>query len=276
MIELVIAASETEMAGAPLNRFLLACSTSPIEAIHFLPAPSAQDLEGYIGWRLARFDVNCVFTPEACREIAHWSRGQFDSVNVICQVLLWNRSLEDPDEIDKQAVDMAISKLAELKKSRIGSSTQELTAMEPNDRPTGIDEAGRLTVVQNGKTCAELPLTGTIRIGRDGSNHLRLNSRIISRHHATIVRGSKDRYYVIDCSSKNGTLVNGTFVDCRALDDGDVIDVCEFRIRVKLFDAVAGTEEPDSPTAFDPDRTDVMPAPDLDFERMRVARSQQR
>ncbi|MBN2371548.1 MAG: FHA domain-containing protein [Vicinamibacteria bacterium] len=74
-----------------------------------------------------------------------------------------------------------------------------------------------------------------LAIGRDPSNDLVLTDAMVSRRHAVIeFRG--DRFFLRDCSSSNGSLVNGDRItECR-LKDGDLIAMGATRI---LFQAEA-------------------------------------
>jgi hypothetical protein len=72
---------------------------------------------------------------------------------------------------------------------------------------------GNLPIIQ--EYC--LPEKGVIHIGRaPGSDICLTNSRIISRHHATVSRRD-DQYVLCDENSSNGTLINGERLEPRAL-----------------------------------------------------------
>jgi uncharacterized RDD family membrane protein YckC len=63
-----------------------------------------------------------------------------------------------------------------------------------------------------------------ISIGRDPSNDVVLPDAMVSRRHAVIeFRGSQ--YFVRDCNSSNGSLVNGDRVSERNLRDGDLLAI---------------------------------------------------
>ena len=68
-----------------------------------------------------------------------------------------------------------------------------------------------------------------ISIGRDPSNDVVLPDAMVSRRHAVIeYRGSQ--YYVRDCNSSNGSLVNGDRVSERSLRDGDLVAIGTARL----------------------------------------------
>ena len=68
-----------------------------------------------------------------------------------------------------------------------------------------------------------------VSIGRDPSNDLVLPDAMVSRRHAVIeCRGSQ--YYLRDCNSSNGSVVNGDRVSERNLRDGDLVAIGTARI----------------------------------------------
>jgi uncharacterized RDD family membrane protein YckC len=68
-----------------------------------------------------------------------------------------------------------------------------------------------------------------LSIGRDPSNDLVLPDAMVSRRHAVIeYRGSQ--YYLRDCNSSNGSLVNGDRVSERSLRDGDLVAIGTARL----------------------------------------------
>ncbi|HSG64609.1 MAG TPA: FHA domain-containing protein [Gammaproteobacteria bacterium] len=261
IVELVIAARESDASRAPLDYFIQNSCTCPTESIHFISAPDGQDLEGYISWRLARFGIHSTLTAKACAAIASSARGRFSSVNLICQCLFLNRSAERPVIIDEEAVAVAVSKLSELRAMDGQSTTQKLRRLGSKDTPAL--PAGKLVVTVDGKTDREMPLTGTTVIGRSGDVDLRLNSRLVSRRHAAIVPTMNDRYAISDLDSKNGVLVNGKFVKRAVLYDGDVIDIGEFRVRVELQSPARAAGSSETLSWVDDCDTDIMPAPDF-------------
>src|SRR5258707_963659 len=76
----------------------------------------------------------------------------------------------------------------------------------------------------------EIALARTIvSIGRDPSNDVVLPDAMVSRRHAVIeCRGSQ--YYVRDCNSSNGSVVNGDRVNERNLRDGDLVAIGTARL----------------------------------------------
>jgi uncharacterized RDD family membrane protein YckC len=77
----------------------------------------------------------------------------------------------------------------------------------------------------------EIPLARTtiVTIGRDPSNDLVLPDAMVSRRHAVIEhRGTQ--FFLRDCSSANGSVVNGDRVSERGLRDGDLVAIGSVRL----------------------------------------------
>jgi uncharacterized RDD family membrane protein YckC len=76
----------------------------------------------------------------------------------------------------------------------------------------------------------EIKLARTLlSIGRDPSNDLVLPDAMVSRRHAVIeCRGNQ--YYLRDCNSSNGSVVNGDRISERSLRDGDLVAIGTARL----------------------------------------------
>jgi uncharacterized RDD family membrane protein YckC len=89
----------------------------------------------------------------------------------------------------------------------------------------------------------EIRLSRTLlSIGRDPSNDLVLPDAMVSRRHAVIeCRGNQ--YYLRDCNSSNGSVVNGDRISERSLRDGDLVAIGTarllFREEIEIEDAGA-------------------------------------
>ena len=88
----------------------------------------------------------------------------------------------------------------------------------------------KLIVNPTSSSRREIPLTRTLMsIGRDPSNDVVLPDAMVSRRHAVIeYRGSQ--YFLRDCNSSNGSLVNGDRVSERSLRDGDLVAIGTARL----------------------------------------------
>jgi pSer/pThr/pTyr-binding forkhead associated (FHA) protein/uncharacterized RDD family membrane protein YckC len=88
----------------------------------------------------------------------------------------------------------------------------------------------KLVVNPTSSAKREIPLPRSLlSIGRDPSNDLVLPDAMVSRRHAVIeFRGSQ--YYIRDCNSSNGSLVNGDKISERNLRDGDLVAIGTARL----------------------------------------------
>jgi uncharacterized RDD family membrane protein YckC len=87
--------------------------------------------------------------------------------------------------------------------------------------------------------------TSILTIGRDPSNDLVLPDAMVSRRHAVIEhRGSQ--FFLRDCNSANGSVVNGDRVSDRGLRDGDLVAIGSMRLlfREELGEAAGGKVVP--------------------------------
>ncbi len=243
LVDLIIAATRQDTSRPRLGRFLRESTTSQVEAMHFLAPPDSRDLESYIAWRLGRFGIPISFNSDACTAVARKSAGRFGLVNLICQVALWNRDLSQPCEIDEDQIYAAVEKLAALKNSDSCSSRRNPLRAGASSRPAADKNSNRLTVYLNNEKIRQLPLNTTLIFGRSQDCDIRLDSRLISRYHAIITVDSDGTYFVSDLGSTNGVLVNGKRIKCKPIADGDVIDLCEFRVRVELDTVLQTTPE---------------------------------
>jgi hypothetical protein len=83
--------------------------------------------------------------------------------------------------------------------------------------------------------------TGSTRIGRSDSAHLRFDDPTVSRRHALVVQQA-DGVHILDDRSLNGVYVNGEPVDWRRLKDGDEIVIGRHRLEyIDLNDVSLGT-----------------------------------
>ena len=81
-----------------------------------------------------------------------------------------------------------------------------------------------------------------LSIGRDPSNDLVLPDAMVSRRHA-VIEFRSSQYFLRDCNSSNGSLVNGDRVSERGLRDGDLVAIGTarllFREEAEALDAEA-------------------------------------
>lgn len=63
----------------------------------------------------------------------------------------------------------------------------------------------------------------TLSIGRDASNNIVLNDKMVSRKHAQLFIGADGRVQIKDLGSSNGTFVNGNKISEQVLSAGDIV-----------------------------------------------------
>jgi uncharacterized RDD family membrane protein YckC len=87
-----------------------------------------------------------------------------------------------------------------------------------------------------------------VSIGRDPSNDLVLPDAMVSRRHA-VIEFRASQYFLRDCNSSNGSLVNGDRVSERNLRDGDLVAIGTARILFKEEAQEAGAKVVQHPSA---------------------------
>jgi adenylate cyclase len=90
-------------------------------------------------------------------------------------------------------------------------------------------------------------------IGRNEDNDVVIPNHIVSRHHA-VITNKKNKYFLKDLGSYNGTQVNGKFIQNVRLKPKDEISVGPFKLvflfKDKLPEVQAGKEEQDTKVEF--------------------------
>jgi uncharacterized RDD family membrane protein YckC len=88
----------------------------------------------------------------------------------------------------------------------------------------------KLIVNPTSSSRREIPLPRSLlSIGRDPSNDLVLPDAMVSRRHA-VIEFRSSQYFLRDCNSSNGSLVNGDRVSERSLRDGDLMAIGTARL----------------------------------------------
>lgn len=96
------------------------------------------------------------------------------------------------------------------------------------------------------------------KVGRDAGNHLVVDARGLSRHHATIQADDQGRLVISDQGSTNGTFVNRERINSpRLLAENDVIHFghAEYRLGLNTPSQIRA-----APSAEDDERTLIVPA----------------
>jgi len=112
-----------------------------------------------------------------------------------------------------------------------------------------VSRVAKLILNPTSTTRREIALKGSLlSIGRDPSNDLVLPDAMVSRRHAVIeYRGSQ--YYLRDCNSSNGSVVNGDRVEERNLRDGDLVAIGTARLLFREDLPEAGAKVVPHPSA---------------------------
>jgi hypothetical protein len=74
-------------------------------------------------------------------------------------------------------------------------------------------------------------LEGRTTLGRSPENDIVLENMVVSGHHCEFELGGQADVYIEDLSSTNGTYIDGKLVKRQRLNDGDVIEIGNFRIQ---------------------------------------------
>ena len=84
-----------------------------------------------------------------------------------------------------------------------------------------------------GDTRTAYPLGRRTRIGRASGCELQIDSQSVSRHHAMLLKGTRE-IIIEDLNSTNGVLVNGRKVARHVLSDGDLLTIGETQFQCRL------------------------------------------
>ncbi len=99
-----------------------------------------------------------------------------------------------------------------------------------------IQTIGKLEIYSGDELVSELPLNKTaLSIGRDPQGDVLLMDPRISRRHAKLTQISSS-YFIEDCDSTNGTLLNGRPVHKHVFRPGDSLRIGNFELRYVAAD----------------------------------------
>jgi type II secretory pathway predicted ATPase ExeA len=220
--ELILSLEHIDAGSSPAADYLRAHATPALSVLSWM---SDREVAWYLEWRLGRFGLGGLITPRAARLIALCSRGSFAAVDHLCQIALLLLRKSDEERVDVALVRRAFYR---LRRRRSGHAA-------PSER----ESPGQLLISRDGDVVAKVALRDRLLIGRSDLNDLRLDSDYLSRHHALILQ-SGEGYSVTDLNSENGVLLNGEAVSQAAINDGDVIRIGPYRIKVELSGRLAG------------------------------------
>lgn len=256
VMELVVVGTEVDASRPPLYEVLHGSATSAVEATHFLSAPSDEDVKSYVDWRFAQVGLESPFSAEVCSVINELTQGRLNFINILCQVVLVEQQRESLEIIDTAMVRSAVDSLAAMRNNAQTGDTVKIKALgETIERA-----AGCLTISSHGQIVDRFDLHGRVLIGRDSDNDLPLPGRQVSRYHAAIVPTAEGHYYVVDLNSANGVHVNGKLVERCLLEDGDVLRIGQFQLKLELVDGPVAVPAPrDEVSTAETDAYPILP-----------------
>jgi len=198
-----------------------------------LAALSATDMQGYVLHRLevAGSQGREIFQAGCFEPLYRYSGGVPRLVNSLCDTAMlaaFNRGRDQvqPPDIAAAVQELRWSEFSTRPVSR-GTPSAGAPAMRSGRPGDGAMSApvARLVVVSKGNTLEERALrTGRLIIGRASDADLRVDSRVISRHHCQII--TNERLCIIeDLNSTNGVFIKDKRVRRHNLNDGDVVSL---------------------------------------------------
>ncbi len=84
---------------------------------------------------------------------------------------------------------------------------------------------------------------GEVTIGRDATTDLLLDNPSVSRQHAKI-EFAHSEIFIIDNQSRNGTFLNGKKILANELNNGDVITIGKFELRINILEKSSSSDGP--------------------------------
>jgi general secretion pathway protein A len=201
-----------------------------------LGALSAEDTQGYVLHRLevAGSQGRSIFQPACFDIIYRYTRGVPRLVNTLCDTAMLAAFNSERDQVLPEDLTAAIEELQWHEYSARSAADRrqpEIQSRRPARRELPADDElpsaplARLLLISEGRTLSERALyPGRVVIGRASDAELRVDSRMISRHHCQIV--TNDRLCTIeDLNSTNGIYVKDKRLRHYNLNDGDVISL---------------------------------------------------
>ena len=189
---------------------------------------SLAETREYIRWRVesaGTADIGQAFEFHAITLIHELCAGVPDAISTLCQKCC--------ELADKKGMATVTTDLVK----RAGKALRMVPMMQLSDDETVSVEVykvgpqnGRLIARANGDVIQEVSLNRErILIGRDELCDIRINSHLVSRHHALIIKSSTG-VTLVDLGSTNGTRVDGRQIKQCELQDSDVIAIGDCRI----------------------------------------------
>ena len=228
----IILAGQPDL-NAKLDAPELAQLTQRVRLRFHLGALTPDETHGYILHRLevAGSKGREILRPECFEIINRFTGGIPRLINTLCDTAMLAASNADRDHVLSTDIEAAVEELQWEEFAVRTDAGGPPVAIHGKGGPRGPsvgDElsgtpVARLLVVSEGQTIDERAVyAGRMVIGRGSNTDLRVESRLISRHHCQIV--SNDRLSVIeDLNSTNGIFIKDKRIRRHNLNDGDVV-----------------------------------------------------
>jgi len=123
---------------------------------------------------------------------------------------------------------------------RLQTSIERLGSATPPP-PLSAGEFFAELIRIDGDTRTAYPLGRRTRIGRAPGCELQIDSQSVSRHHALLLKGTRE-IIIEDLNSTNGVLLNGRKVTRHMLTDGDLLTIGETQFQCRLRPNPRGSE----------------------------------
>jgi len=127
----------------------------------------------------------------------------------------------------------------------------------------------KLTIEEGGRSTVYEILEELVTVGRQEGVSVKVSDATVGKEHCQIRRLAGQGYKLIDLESRNGTKVNGSFVNQRMLQNGDVIEVGKTRIVFTGAAPARAAPAPAPAAAPVAPRPPARPAPGPRVERAR-------
>ena len=201
-----------------------------------LGALSEEDTQGYVLHRLevAGSQGRSIFEPGCFEILYRYTGGVPRLINSLCDTAMLAAFNAERYQVLPEDLQAAIDELQWMEFStRTAAGTQPpVIHGQRGAHPERTEDnhaltapMARLLLINEGRTISERPLySGRLIIGRASDADLRVDSRMISRHHCQIV--TNDRLCTIeDLNSTNGIFIKDKRLRYHNLNDGDVVSI---------------------------------------------------
>ncbi len=179
-----------------------------------------------------------IFDVQICNLIYSYSKGIPRLINSLCDAALMDGYEKRQKKIDG-ALIMEIASEQDVAKTRENGMLQPIVLEDANAEKEAklLPHAssnqvpyGNITVIRDGNLVDNFVINETcMTIGRHQDNDIYLPDKNINQHHARIIK-HLGGYYLEDLTTKNGTYVNSQRVLVCALQEGDIVNIGQFKL----------------------------------------------